>query len=108
MEKLNKLALVLSALAISSAMTLPAHAMSRDELATVRDLVDARNAAGLRDFLAANPQVMDNSPLGRELAAFVQQTTGFRGFFNGFAARNAVPVEVREIVEATKTDSSLY
>ncbi|MBM7069930.1 hypothetical protein [Actibacterium sp. 188UL27-1] len=107
MEKLNKLGLIISALAITGVMSMPANAMSRDELAAVRDLVEARNAAGLREFLQANPQVMNDTPLGKELSDFMQEARS-GNVFGALAARSAVSRNIQAAVEAAKSDSSLY
>lgn len=106
-NKFNRLALILSALTIAGTLSGPANALFRSDLSAVRRLVEARDVEGLLAFIQQNPQVLDDSMLGRELAAFIS-TPPHENIFTALGFVNPMPASLRGTLEASKHDSSLY
>ena len=107
MDKMSKLSLLLSTFAVTGLLAGDLSAMSRSEFATVREYVERGDADGLRSFLVLNQGVLDNSPLGLELAAFMQSTPN-ETLFMRLGLKNTVPASLRAGVERGITDSSIY
>ena len=107
MEKLSKVALLLSALAITGVTTGAAMAMSQSDLRTVRELVAARDVTGLREFVERNPHVLDDSILGRELAVFMQRQPR-QNVFTALGLVNPMPESLRYGVETMSSANALY
>ncbi len=104
---LKKLALLASAAAIAGGLSGAAGAMTRAEIDIVGQYVEAGDIEGLRAYILANPQVMNNTPLGRELRSFVE-TPPSGGLFSALGFTNPMPSSVRESVASAKSDPSLY
>ena len=107
MDRLGKIKIILSALAITGAMAGPANAMFPSDLQSVRSYVEAGDIAGLRAFIAANPQVLDGTVIGLELAAFMESPPQ-EGIFDALGFSNPMPRSIRTLMEAAKKDASLY
>lgn len=107
MTKMNKISLALAAMALSGAMAGPVSALSSTELVQIRAYVEAGDDAGLRNFILQNPAMLDDSPISTMLREYVQAPPE-RTFFSRLGFQNPVPDELQEIVERSKTDSSLY
>lgn len=107
MDKMSKLSLLFSTLAVAGLLAGDLSAMSRSEFATVREYVENGDATGLRNFLAANPGVLDNSPLGRELSSFIAAPPRAT-VFSRLGLKNPVPKSVRSSVKSGKSDPNIY
>lgn len=108
MDKLSKLALLLSALAITGTMAGPAKAMLPSDILVVQRLIQARDIAGLRQYVAANPRVLDDSALGRQLAAFAEAPPPRRTLFSALGLVNPVPQSLRVEVQAAAASALPY
>ena len=107
MDKMKKLSLLVSALAVTGMMSTAAGAMTRTDLENIRNLVESRNVDGLRQYLVENPAVMDASPIGQELAQFMSAPPR-RNIFTALGLSNPIPASIRAGIEAAKSDNSLY
>lgn len=111
MKSMKKLSMAVAALAISGALATPASAIPRSELAKIRELIDANKGQELGSYLAENTTVFfDNSPLGLLLFQWFQWTlnSGEVGYFSGLGWEDAIPANLIAMVEASKSDPSLY
>ena len=106
-DKFNRLALLVSAAAIAGGLSGPASAIPREDLNAVRELVDARDVAGLRAYIALNPQVLDGSVLGQELQAFMESPPR-TNIFTSLGFTNPMPDSMRTALDAAKSDPSVY
>ena len=107
MTKMKKISLALAAMALSGSLAGPASALGSSELAQVRAYVEAGDDAGLRSFILQNLSVLDSSPLSAMLREYVQSPPE-RTFFTALGFQNPVSEELQDILEKSKTDSSLY
>lgn len=107
MNQMKKLSIALSALALTGALSGPAQALSSDQVSQIRAYVEFGDTEGLRTYLLQNLGSLDNSELSMMLRDFVssppQQT-----LFSSLGFQNAMPAELRDVVERSKTDASLY
>lgn len=107
MDWSKRLSLALAALAVSTALGTEVTALTRADLATINELVAAKDERGLRAFLMANPHLLDNSPVGQILRDYVEAPPQNQVFTSlGWSSR--VPDHVVEILERAKRDRSLY
>lgn len=107
MDWSKRLSLALAALAVSATMGSQVTALTRADLATINEFVAAKDERGLRAFLLQNPQLLDNSPVGQILRDYVEAPPRNQVFTSlGWTA--TVPDEVVAVMNAAKTDPSLY
>lgn len=107
MDRMKQMSLLLSALAVTGMLSGTAGAITRTDLENIRDLVESRDVEALRQYIAANPSVLDASPIGQELAQFMS-TPPRRNIFVALGLSNPVPRSVRASIEAAKSDNTLY
>lgn len=107
MDWSKRLSLALAALAVSATMGSPVTALSRADLATINEFVAAKNERGLRAYLRENPHLLDNSPVGQILRDYVEAPPRNQ-VFTSLGWTSTVPEEVVSIMNAAKTDPSLY
>jgi len=107
MTKMNKISLALAAMALSGALAGPVNALGSNELAQIRAYVEAGDDAGLRSFVLENLGLLDDSPLSTMLRDYVQ-TPPERTFFSRLGFQNPIADDLQDIVERSKSDSSLY
>lgn len=107
MNKLKKLSLALAALAISGTLAGPVSALNNADVQQIRSFVESGNDEGLRAFLLENLSVLDGSPLAVMLREYIQ-TPAEETIFVSLGFQSSMPEALRDIVEQTKTDSSLY
>ncbi|MEL6519898.1 MAG: hypothetical protein AAFQ66_02980 [Pseudomonadota bacterium] len=105
MEKFNKIAMLVSALALSTALSGPATALTQAEIDAVASYTAANDVRGLRAFIQANPQLLEDKVLGPALQDFMAQP-GFRGFFSALGFTPQITRDVR--TAATEATPSLY
>ena len=107
MDKMSKLSLLISTLAVAGLLAGDLSAMSRSEYATVREFVERGDVNGLRNFLALSPELMDNSPLGQELAAFMDAPQG--NIFERLGlSKKSIPNSLAENVSRNANNFSIY
>ena len=107
MDGLKKLSLAISAALVAGSVAGDANALNRFEFGAVREYVENRDVAGLRDFVAQNPQVLDNSPMGQELRNFMDAPPP-SNLFVVLGLQNPIPRSMRDMVERGKRDGSIY
>ncbi len=107
MTKMKKLSLALAALAISGTLSGPVSALSNTDVQQIRNYVESGDDEGLRAFLLQNLPVLDGSPLAVMLREYIQ-TPPEETIFVSLGFQSSMPEALRDIVEQTKTDSSLY
>ncbi|WP_108813737.1 hypothetical protein [Loktanella sp. Alg231-35] len=107
MNQLKKLSIALSAFALSGALSGPAQALTSVQVSEIRAYVEFGDTQGLRAYLLQNLDSLDNSELSVMLRDFVS-TPPEQTLFTNIGFRNAMPAELRDVVERSKTDASLY
>lgn len=107
MDWTKRLSLALAALAVSTTLGSEVTALTRADLATINQFVAAKDERGLRAFLLANPQLLDNTPVGQILRDYVEAPPQNQVFTSlGWTA--TVPEQVVAVMNAAKNDPSLY
>lgn len=107
MTKMKKLSLVLAALAVSGTLAGPVSALSNADVQQIRSFVESGDDEGLRAFVLQNLSVLDGSPLAVTLREYIQAPPE-ETIFVSLGFQSSMPEALRDIVERTKTDSSLY
>lgn len=107
MDWSKRLSLALAALAVSAAMGSQVTALTRADLATINEFVASKDERGLRAFLVQNPQLLDSSPVGQILRDYLDAPPRNQ-VFTALGWTATVPEEVVAVMNAAKTDPSLY
>jgi hypothetical protein len=107
MNQMKKLSIALSALALSGALSGSANALTSTQVSQIREYVEFGDVDGLRAYLLANLGSLDNSELSMMLRDFVS-TPPEQTLFTSLGFRSSMPAALRDIVERSKTDASLY
>jgi hypothetical protein len=111
MKSMKKLSIAIAAMAISGALASPATAVSRESIAEIRRLVDANEGRRLGLFLAKNAcDVFDGSVFGTMMMNWYEWTIigGVVGYYSGGPWDEAITADMRVMMDAVKTDASLY
>lgn len=107
MYDFKRLSLILSAIAVTGAVAGSADAMSRAALTEIHDYVESRDAAGLRSYLEANPDLLESSPLADEFADFLGEPPR-QGLLVWLGLASPIPSSLSSEVEAAAQANSIY
>lgn len=104
MPPLQKLSLILALGTGVGLLPNDASAIQQDKLSEIRALVSDNNVTALMSFISKNPQVLDETPLGKSLTDFAKDPPNVVERFFGVG----VPRELSDVAAQSKNDSSIY
>lgn len=107
MDEFKRLSLILSAIAVTGTISGAAAAMTRADLTEIHGYVENRDAVGLRSYLEANPELLENSPLADEFADFLESPPR-DGLLVWLGLASPIPNSVTSKVEAAAEQNSIY